>query len=162
MRELVNDDNIVFSLEPIVENSEFWLLIDKAEKVYKFKLTLRSPNLFRGFNSTDEFMRSVEEATNTDLLSLRFKSKSGNLAVEPDQFAEPLRYADGGGGDWEVQLTFPGNSEKVKIRSGDKIKTFSLPSPSEKESLFDEDDKKLLNALNEAEEVLPKRKSPEE
>ena len=157
VRALLNDENVVFSLEPIVENSEFWLLIDRADRVYKFRLSLRSPNLFGGYNSTDDFLKMVEEATSTDQVAVELESQNGSLIVAPQQFGDPLSYADGGGGDWSIELSFPGEPERVKIRSGSKIKTFTIPRPSEKEALFYGDDKRILDVINAAEDVLPKR-----
>lgn len=153
----IDDPNVTITLDPIVDNMEFWYLVSDASKIYKLSLTLRSPNLFGSAKKTSDFLAAVQEEVNNDSLSLRFENESGELKISKDEFEDALSYADGGGGEWLLEYAQCGGHEKKTVKSGSKVMSVPIPEISEEQPLLAEIDQDVIRALRKAEQVLPRR-----
>lgn len=153
----IADPNITITLDPIVDNMEFWHLVDESSKIYKLYLTLRSPNLFGTAKKTSEFLAAVQEEVNNDSLSLRFENESGELRVSKVEFGDALSYADGGGGEWLLEYAQSDGCEKRIAKSKSKVMSISIPEILEDPPLLTEVDQDIVCALRKAEQVLPLR-----
>lgn len=89
-------------VEPIIEDTSFWNIIENAERVFSLSFILNSPNLFGAAMKANEALREVQGLYNNTCIKIGIENEKGLLKVPKDRIESYREYADQGGGEWTV------------------------------------------------------------
>jgi len=148
----IHDLDYTFSMDEITFISTFWEIIASCDKIYELKLNLKSPNLFGGIYDTNQFLKNLKESFNNDETDVKLKSNSGNLKVTHEELEDPLKYAGGGGGHWELSVIKRGRTKKTTIKSNKSVKTIEIKNFEEEFKFFS--DNEILEKINSIDDTF--------
>ena len=122
----MSHNDCYLSLQTITDNKSFWGFIDRSYKIYEVEFVLKAPNLFGVNDSADDFVRTVEEATNAKAISMKLANAEGNLSITKDNIDPYVNFANAGGGSWSIKRATRDGGKKETVKSGDRAITVNI------------------------------------
>lgn len=118
--------DIRISLNPIVEEENFWKYFDEESKVYNIEFKLVSPNLFDAEDDATNFLNEAKEKVGSNIVTINFCNQEGNLKPNKTGIDSFVKYISQGGGTWRI-TTLNSQGTKDKISSQQKSTKVNLP-----------------------------------
>ncbi|MEG1669239.1 hypothetical protein [Chryseobacterium sp.] len=143
------------AIEEISDSSTFWKFVDESEGVYEVLLILNSPNLFGGYNNTNDMLKDIQGTYNNSKTVLKLsnaKPKLQNISPNNTKLKDAVDYASAGGGEWAVTVK-PKGLKKRTHKSKHTIKKLSFKNIDSTEYL-EQLKKDIINSLNKVETIL--------
>ena len=151
--------------EEITDSNTFWTFVNDSHGIYEISMTLNSPNLFGGFNNTNEMLKEVQETYNNSQTTIKLTSKKSILRrIEPDNkpLADAVEYVSGGGGEWLLTVASK-SGERKKYKSKHNVRKVSIRHiNSNSKDHQNEAKTDILHALESLETILKKEHTDEE
>lgn len=149
--------------EEITDSSTFWTFVGNSIGVYEIAFTLNSPNLFGGYNDTNDMLRQISDTYNNNQTTIKLDSKKAqlvNIKKENRQLKDAVEYASAGGGDWTLVVATK-DAKKRTFKSKHNIKKVSVRRiDTEHDKL--EIQEEILRALRSVETVLLEKGTKDE
>ncbi len=139
--------------EGITDAEGFWDIVGESRGVCQLTLTLNAPNLFGGYNDTNEMLRDIAKTYNNTRATIRLENPKGKLtgiSQENKALKDAMEYASGGGGEWKVTVLRRGAGQKT-YRSEDNVRKVSVRRMERADGAGRED---ILQALDSVETIL--------
>ncbi len=149
--------------EEITDASTFWTFVNSSSGVYEVAITLNSPNLFGGFNSTNDMLKDISQTYNNNQTTIKLcnkKAKLTNIAKTNKQLSDAVEYTSAGGGEWTLTVAAKDSSKKT-FKSRHNIKKVSVRR-LDKNRDQKEIEIEVLNALNNVETILKEKNKQDE
>lgn len=89
-------------INPIIEEQEFWKIFDENE-VKKLSFNLSVPNLFDASDDATNFLKDARDNIGARNVSLTFSNSDENLNPNKNGIESFVKYANGGGGTWNIR-----------------------------------------------------------
>lgn len=112
--KLLTPKGYICKLDEITYKEEFWTIVSNAEKIYKLRLNLKSPNLFNGRHKANDIMKELKEDYNITEISSEIKNDEGLLELPQDRLNDKIDYITDGGGSYEIKYFFNGRKRNLK------------------------------------------------
>lgn len=149
--------------EEITDSNTFWTFVNDSRGIFEISMTLNSPNLFGGFNNTNEMLKEVQETYNNSQTTIKLTSKKPILHnTKPDNkpLSDAVEYVSGGGGEWILTVASK-SGERKKYKSKHNIRKVSIRHINSK-SHQNGAKTDILHALDSLETILKKEHTDEE
>lgn len=149
--------------EEITDSNTFWTFVNDSRGIFEISMTLNSPNLFGGFNNTNEMLKEVQETYNNSQTTIKLTSKKPILHnIKPDNkpLSDAVEYVSGGGGEWILTVASK-SGERKKYKSKHNIRKVSIRHINSK-SHQNGAKTDILHALDSLETILKKEHTDEE
>lgn len=148
--------------EEIVDSNTFWTFVNDSQGIYEVSMKLNSPNLFGGFNDTNDMLKDISKTYNNNQTMIRISANKPNLTnINQNNKAlkDAVEYASGGGGEWTLTTSSKENIRKTykskhNIR---KVAVKKIDTSGNKNELKED----VFAALNTVETVLIKGQKDE-
>lgn len=112
--------------------AEFWSVIEKHKKIYRFEINLIAPNILRTNEKARDALKELKKLYGQDKVSMAMANESGDLKVPKEPLGEYIEYASEGEGRWT--LVTEGKRGGKKKHTSDKVAiSIELTIPTDKE-----------------------------
>lgn len=140
--------------DEITDPSTFWSVIKKSKGAYEVSLTLNSPDLFGGFNDTNEMLKTISKQYNNTKTKIALTSSKPNLNIDKNNKAlsDAVDYASGGGGEWSVKVCQEGGGKKT-YKSNHNVRKIAIGDITDSQRQ-NEVAKEILHSLDTIETIL--------
>jgi hypothetical protein len=141
--------------DEITDSNTFWTFVNNSLGVFEVSLILNSPNLFGGFNNTNDLLKNISKTYNNSQTTIKISSKSAklkNIKNDNKSLSDAIEYTSGGGGEWAVTVLSKEVTRKT-YKSRHNIKKVSIRKLDVKENKK-KSEKDIIQALNSVENVL--------
>ncbi len=141
----------------ITDSSTFWTFVSDSIGIYEVTITLNSPNLFGGFNNTNDMLKDISKTYNNNQTTIKLSSNKANLTnINQDNKAlyDAVEYTSGGGGEWVLTLA----SKEVKRKTYKskhnirKVTVRQIDNSNDNKKVTED----IFRALNKVETVINK------
>ena len=141
--------------EEITDSSTFWTFVENSIGVYEIALTLNSPNLFGGYNSTSDMLKDISDTYSNNQTTIKIANRKAhltNINKRNKQLNDAVEYTSGGGGEWAVTVATK-KAGKRTYKSRHNIKKVSVKKLNSEDSV-QELQTEILEALKNVETIL--------
>lgn len=145
-------------IEEISDGRTFWSFVQEAQGVYGLSIKLNSPNLFGGFNNTDDMLRDINNTYNNTETKIELSNEKPKLHLKKANklLSSAIDYASGGAGEWEIVVQTK-QGEKKTYRSKHNIKKVNVKAIDNGDNVS-QTNAKIISALDSVEDVLVDKK----
>lgn len=148
--------------EEIADSSTFWTFVNDSHGIYEVSMTLNSPNLFGGFNDTNDMLKDISKTYNNNQTMIKLSAKEANLTnIDQNNKAlkDAVEYTSGGGGEWTLTVSSKENTRKTyKSKHNIRKVTVRQIDNGENKKEMAED---VFRALDKVETVISKGQNDE-
>ena len=110
----LKEKDIRITLNPIIEEENFWTHFDNNSKIYNIEFRLIAPNMFDAEDDVNIFLKEAEKNVGSDVVNINFCNTKGNLNPNKKGFDSYVRYISAGGGHWKItKLGNKGRKERI-------------------------------------------------
>lgn len=111
--------NYTIEFEKILDEGKFWYHINKMNKINYVKLSLNSPNLFRGIFETNGLLKKLRDIYNNKKFEFALVNEDDTLKnITKEDLDDAIKYIENGGGNWSIK----GRTKENKIIKKDSEK----------------------------------------
>ena len=149
--------------EEITDSNTFWTFVNDATGIYEIAMILNSPNLFGGFNNTNDMLKQISETYNNSQTTIKLTGKKAvlrNIKQNNKPLSDAVEYVSGGGGEWTLTVASK-SGERKTYKSKHNIRKVTVRRINSKDHQS-EVTKDILHALDNVETVLKKEQTHEE
>lgn len=149
--------------EEITDSNTFWTFVNDATGIYEIAIILNSPNLFGGFNNTNDMLKQISETYNNSQTTIKLTGKKAvlrNIKQNNKPLSDAVEYVSGGGGEWTLTVASK-SGERKTYKSKHNIRKVTVRRINSKDHQS-EVTKDILHALDNVETVLKKEQNHEE
>ena len=137
--------------------------MNDSSGIYEISMTLNSPNLFGGFNNTNEMLKEIQKTYNNSQTTIKLtiiKAVLSRISQDNKPLADAVEYVSGGGGEWILTVASK-TGERKKYKSKHNIRKVSIQRINSK-GHQNEVKTDILHALDNLETILKKEHIDEE
>lgn len=135
------------NLDPMTDSRSFWSIVETADSISEFDITLRGKNLFKGRQKAEDLVEEISDEFNATDFEIKLRNQAGKLKLLYDNVKDFITLAATGGG--KFMLKYYKDGQRFVKKSYDFIRGLKYNVEKPEDISIDQLDDDLYKLDNE-------------